>query len=62
MFLKLKGVDVAHHTILTFKEDENLNGVFNLCVPKPTDNKSLMKSLRKVLKAPFGIPQSKNLY
>ncbi len=40
---------------------ENLSGVFNLCVPNPTNNTKLMKSLRKVLKVPFGIPQSKSL-
>ncbi|PIE99818.1 MAG: TIGR01777 family protein [Maribacter sp.] len=32
-----------------------LKGVFNLTVPKPTDNKTLMRSLRKVMKIPFGI-------
>ncbi|WCO00990.1 TIGR01777 family oxidoreductase [Psychroserpens ponticola] len=36
-------------------ENENLNGNFNLAVPKPTDNKTLMKSFRKVMKIPFGI-------
>ncbi|WP_299225091.1 TIGR01777 family oxidoreductase [uncultured Psychroserpens sp.] len=36
-------------------ENQNLDGNFNLAVPKPTDNKTLMKSLRKVMKVPFGI-------
>jgi len=36
-------------------ENENLEGNFNLAVPKPTDNKTLMKSFRKVMKVPFGI-------
>ncbi|MDD7886396.1 TIGR01777 family oxidoreductase [Flavivirga sp. 57AJ16] len=42
-------------------EHKNLSGVFNICVPKPTDNCTMMKSLRKVLKAPFGMPHSKPL-
>lgn len=32
-----------------------LSGNFNLCVPKPTDNKTLMLTLRKTMKIPFGI-------
>lgn len=39
----------------------NLNGIFNLCVPIPTDNTMLMKSLRKILKIPFGIPHPRPL-
>lgn len=35
--------------------NKNLNGVFNLCTPEPTDNITLMKTLRKVMKVPFGI-------
>ncbi|WP_303318183.1 TIGR01777 family oxidoreductase [Flavivirga abyssicola] len=38
---------------------KNLSGIFNLCVPKPTNNNTLMKSLRKVLPPHFGIPHSK---
>jgi uncharacterized protein (TIGR01777 family) len=40
---------------------DNLSGTFNLCVPNPTDNKTLMQSLRKGLKTPFGIPHPKSL-
>jgi len=36
-------------------QNENLDGNFNLSVQNPTDNKSLMRYLRKVLKIPFGI-------
>jgi len=36
-------------------DHKNLDGVFNLCVPKPTNNITLMKTLRKVLRVPFGI-------
>lgn len=34
---------------------ETLKGNFNLAVPNPTDNKTLMKSFRKVMHMPFGI-------
>ncbi|WP_460218228.1 TIGR01777 family oxidoreductase [Psychroserpens sp. MEBiC05023] len=36
-----------------------LDGNYNLAVPKPTTNKTLMKSFRKVLKIPFGISHPK---
>ncbi len=36
-------------------DNKKLDGVFNLCVPKPTNNYTLMKTLRNVLKTPFGI-------
>ncbi len=39
--------------------NEQLDGVFNLSVPKPTDNKTLMKTLRKILKKPFGLAHPK---
>lgn len=39
-------------------KNKKLDGVFNLCVPKPTDNLTLMKTLRSVLKIPFGMPHS----
>ncbi|MFS4482204.1 TIGR01777 family oxidoreductase [Hyunsoonleella sp. 2307UL5-6] len=32
-----------------------LKGAFNLCVPKPTDNFTLMKTFRNVLNIPFGV-------
>ncbi|MFD2915981.1 TIGR01777 family oxidoreductase [Psychroserpens luteus] len=38
-------------------DNEKLDGNFNLAVPKPTDNKTLMSSFRKVMHVPFGIPQ-----
>ncbi|AUP80302.1 TIGR01777 family oxidoreductase [Flavivirga eckloniae] len=37
--------------------NEHLKGTFNLCVPEPTDNHTLMKTIRKLLKIPIGIPQ-----
>jgi len=36
-------------------ENDNLDGNFNLAVPKPTDNQTLMKNFRKVMHIPFGI-------
>jgi len=38
---------------------DHLEGVFNLSVPKPTDNKTFMKTLRQEIKIPFGIPHPK---
>lgn len=35
--------------------NKELQGNFNLSVPKPTDNKTLMKSMRNSLSVPFGI-------
>ncbi|WP_397362001.1 TIGR01777 family oxidoreductase [Olleya sp. R77988] len=40
---------------IQFLMDKKLEGIFNLCVPEPTNNKTLMKSLRAVMKIPFGI-------
>ncbi|WP_047551272.1 TIGR01777 family oxidoreductase [Psychroserpens sp. Hel_I_66] len=40
-------------------ENEQLDGNFNLAVPHPTDNKTLMKSLRKVMHVPFGMSHPK---
>ena len=38
-----------------------LDGVFNLTVPKPINNKQLMKTLRQAMNIPIGIPQHKCL-
>jgi hypothetical protein len=38
---------------------ETLQGKFNLSVPHPTTNSILMKSLRKILKVPFGLSHPK---
>jgi len=35
--------------------NKNLDGNFNLSVPKPTDNKTLMKNFREIMNVPFGI-------
>lgn len=38
-------------------KNTSLKGNFNLCVPKPTNNKTLMDKMRKSLNIPFGISQ-----
>lgn len=40
-------------------ENSDLEGNFNLCVPKPTYNEKFMSSLRNSLNIPIGIPQPK---
>lgn len=40
-------------------ENPQLKGNFNLSVPSPTDNKTLMATLRKTLNIPFGISHPK---
>jgi len=40
-------------------ENEQLDGLFNLSVPKPTDNKTLMKHFRRVMNTPFGLSHPK---
>lgn len=39
--------------------NNQLSGSFNLSVPNPTNNKTLMKTFRKVMKAPIGISHPK---
>lgn len=39
--------------------DSTLSGNFNLCVPQPTDNNTLMRTMRSILKVPVGIAQPK---
>ena len=38
------------------RERADLDGVINASAPRPTDNASMMRTLRKVLGVPFGIP------
>ena len=42
-----------------FIKNKTLKGNFNLSVPKPTNNKTLMKALRNVMKMPVGISHPK---
>ncbi|NRA94220.1 MAG: TIGR01777 family protein [Psychroserpens sp.] len=41
--------------------NSDLEGSFNITVPKPTTNTRLMRSLRKILNIPFGIPQPESI-
>ncbi len=50
--------DFARAVHFIIKKND-LEGVFNLVAPKPTTNKQLMQTIRKVLKTPFGIPLPK---
>jgi len=42
-----------------FIENEQTEGVYNLSAPNPVKNETFMRTLRKVLNTPFGIPQPK---
>lgn len=42
--------------ILFLQQHENLEGVYNCSAPNPVDNATLMKSLRKIMKASIGLP------
>ena len=44
---------------IDFIMSNELEGKFNIVSPKPTDNKTLMKTIRKTLKIPFGISHPK---
>lgn len=44
-----------------FLQNESCSGAYNMAAPNPIRNKVLHKTLRKVLKMPFGIPQPKFL-
>lgn len=44
---------------IDFLIEEQLEGTFNIVSPKPTTNAYLMKTLRQVLKVPFGISHPK---
>ena len=50
--------DFARALKFLLQHDE-LDGNFNLCVPSPTDNKTLMTALRSALNIPFGISHPK---
>ena len=44
---------------IDFIMSKQLEGTFNIVSPKPTDNKTLMRTIRKALKIPFGISHPK---
>ncbi|SHH26020.1 TIGR01777 family oxidoreductase [Winogradskyella jejuensis] len=44
---------------IDFIMTNDLDGTFNIVAPKPTNNKTLMKTIRKALKIPFGLSHPK---
>jgi len=42
-------------------ENESIEGAINVTAPSPTNNKNLMQQIRKRVKMPFGLPQSRAL-
>lgn len=49
-------VDDVLGAIRFARADESLEGVLNLSSPNPTDNRGMMRTLRRVLGVPFGLP------
>lgn len=49
-------VEDLFNIILFLQNKNELNGVFNCSAPNPVDNATLMKSLRKTMKASIGLP------
>lgn len=49
-------VDDVLGVVLFLAEHPELNGVVNVASPNPTDNRTLMRTIRKVLGLPFGFP------
>lgn len=49
-------VDDVLGAIRFARADESLEGVLNLSSPNPSDNRGMMRTLRRVLGVPFGLP------
>ncbi|RZK46136.1 MAG: DUF1731 domain-containing protein, partial [Pedobacter sp.] len=49
-------VEDLFNIMLFLQNKKELNGVFNCSAPNPVDNATLMKSLRKTMKASIGLP------
>ncbi len=47
--------------ILFLQKDKNLSGIFNVAAPNPVSNAVFMKTMRKEMSMPFGIPAPKFL-
>jgi NAD dependent epimerase/dehydratase family enzyme len=47
----------VHGVIEFLRSRPDLDGVFNVSSPNPTDDRTFMATLRKVLGVPFGVPQ-----
>lgn len=49
-------VDDVVEAIRFIRDDDRLAGPINVACPSPTDNRTLMRTLRRVVGAPFGLP------
>ncbi|KPG80258.1 epimerase [Frigoribacterium sp. RIT-PI-h] len=49
-------VDDVLGAIRFARDDESVEGVLNLSSPNPSDNRTVMRTLRRVLGVPFGLP------
>ncbi len=49
-------IEDLYQMILFFQKNKELNGVYNCSSPNPVNNKTLMSTLRKVMKVNFGLP------
>jgi NAD dependent epimerase/dehydratase family enzyme len=49
-------VDDVLGAIRFARDDESVDGVLNLSSPNPSDNRTVMRTLRRVLGVPFGLP------
>ena len=49
-------IEDLFNIILFFQSHKELKGVFNCSAPNPIDNKTLMKTFRKVMKVKIGLP------
>jgi NAD dependent epimerase/dehydratase family enzyme len=49
-------VDDVLGAIRFARDDDSVDGVLNLSSPNPSDNRTMMRTLRRVLGVPFGLP------
>jgi hypothetical protein len=52
-------VDDVVGAIRFIRDDDGLSGPINIASPRPTDNRTLMRTLRRVVGAPVGIPTTR---
>ncbi|GAA3632659.1 TIGR01777 family oxidoreductase [Microbacterium awajiense] len=52
-------LDDAVRAIRFLRDDDQLAGPVNLASPHPTDNRTLMRTLRRVVGAPIGLPSAR---
>ncbi|QXE02904.1 TIGR01777 family oxidoreductase [Terribacillus sp. DMT04] len=52
-------VEDLYQIILFLQKKQELRGVFNCASPEPVSNRELMRTLRKTMRVPFGLPAPK---